>query len=433
MNLLADFLGSIALTLTLCFFYEHFLQKKKRSRWAVRFLYLSDCLLCLASTAFAPFPLQRACCFAAFVSLPLCLYSNKDSFKFALAAMFCATVGLTEVTAKAILLGHSGSLERFCQGYARYYPLGTALSRAIAFVLIYCYTVFGRGREATVPRYLYCFLLAVPVISLLLYYFIQAIVYTANRPSVYLAHCYVTLTLLSLNIVTIFLFYRASEASWFRAKLTYERQIFDRQKQYHQNLAGYHQSVQQLYHDMQHHFLILYQALSEQDTATAMQYLQTQLDYLRTDRTTYSSYLLLDTILDYKGQAALRQHTAYTVQSQLEPALPLGETFLTDLSIMLASCIDNALEATAQIAEPRQRWIKIRLHNDAAYIYLHLENAVHQHVDIGSARLPPTTKADPRMHGLGLRTVDKLVRKYDGALLLECDDCMFTAALMVKY
>lgn len=433
MKLLADLLGSIALTLTLFFFYEHFLQKKEMSPWTFPFLYGFDCLLNFTAATFAPFPLQRICCFAVFLILPLFLYKDNFPLKFALTIIFCATISLAEVLVKAILLDYNGSSEAFSQIYAYNYLLGAMLSKTAAFLLIYCYTLFGKAREAKLPFYLYCLLLFVPTISLVLYYFIQNMVYTANHPSVYRANCYVTLMLLLLNVINIFLFFQASEASWLQARAAYEKQLFDRQKQYHKNLASYHQKIRQLYHDLHHHFLILYQALAENDTATAMQHLQTQLDYLTTSQTTYTGYLLLDTILDYKSQTALQQQTAYMVQSQLEPALSLEETVLPDLDVILASCLDNALEATAKIADPQQRWIKIKLHNDATYIYLHLENAVHQQIAVRSAKLPPTTKANPLLHGLGLHTVEKLVQKHDGKLLLECDDHKFTAGLMVKY
>lgn len=433
MKLLADLLGSIALTWTLFFFYAHFLQKKKLSPWTVLFLYGFDGLLNFTAATFAPFPLQRICCFAVFLIVPLFLYKDNFPLKFALAICFYATISLTEVLVKAILLGYGGSFEAFSQAYAYNYLWGSALSKGIAFFLICCYITLCQAREAKLPLYLYGLLLFVPTISLVLYYFIQNMVYTANHPSVYRAHCYVTLILLLLNVITIFLFFQASEASWLQARAAYEKQLFDRQKQYHENLASYHQRIRQLYHDLHHHFLILYQALAENDTAAAMQHLQTQLDYLSANQTTYTGYLLLDTILDYKSQAALQQQTAYMVHCQLEPGLSLEETVLSDLAVMLASCLDNALEATAQLADPQQRWIKIKLHNDANYIYLHLENAVHQKIAVPSAKLPPTTKADPLLHGLGLHTVETLVQRHDGKLLLECDDCKFTVGLMVKY
>ena len=193
------------------------------------------------------------------------------------------------------------------------------------------------------------------------------------------------------NLIIFFLFSQAAEASWLRARLTYEKQIISEQQLYHKNLVNYQERLRQIYHDMKKHFLILYRNLSENNTAAAMAYLSEQLEFLSHHQMTYSGYLLLDTIFDYKNQLAIKQQTKYTIYSELQRDLSMSEKFLEDLSIIIASCIDNALEATAKIPKPQKRWIKIKIHNDNTYIYLQIENSVLQNIPIEKSQIPTTT------------------------------------------
>ncbi len=434
MKLFADILGSSAETLILFYFYHTFLKNSKIEQKYLILVFILDGLFCLTFSTIAQTPAQRSSCFILFMIVPLFFYHKNFWSKIASLVIYYATFGLAELLVKTILIGYHGDFTIFYQSYEYNYFLGVLFSKTIAFILVYCYTFVIKIREGKIPIYLYCFLLFVPILSIVIFYFLQTIVYTINERSVYIAHCYITLILLLFNLIIFFLFSQAAEASWLRARLTYEKQIISEQQLYHKNLVNYQERLRQIYHDMKKHFLILYRNLSENNTAAAMAYLSEQLEFLSHHQMTYSGYLLLDTIFDYKNQLAIKQQTKYTIYSELQRDLSMSEKFLEDLSIIIASCIDNALEATAKIPDPQKRWIKIRIHNDTTYIYLQLENSVLQNIPIEKSQIPTTTKADHLLHGLGLRNVKKLTEKdHDGKMILACHDFKFTIGVMLKY
>ena len=434
MKLFADILGSIAETFILFYFYTTFLKNTKLEQKYLMLLYILDGLFCLTYSTIAQTPVQRSFCFFIFVLVPLFFYRKNLGAKIASLVIYYATIGLTELLVKTILIGYHGDFAIFYQSYEYNYFLGVLFSKTIAFILVYCYTFIIKIRKGKIPIYLYCFLLFVPALSIIVFYFLQTIVYTINEKSVYTAHCYITFILLLFNLIIFFLFSQAAEASWLRAKLTYEKQIISEQQLYHKSLVSYQERLRQINHDMKKHFLILYQSLSENNTAAAMKYLSEQLEFLSNHKMTYSGYLMLDTIFDYKNQLAMQQETKYTIYSELESDLVMSEKFLEDLSIIIASCIDNALEATAKIPEPQKRWIKIKIYNDTTYIYLQFENSVQKTVPVEKSQIPATTKADQLLHGLGLRNVKRLTEEiYGGKLILDCHNLKFTVGIMLKY
>ena len=240
--------------------------------------------------------------------------------------------------------------------------------------------------------------------------------------------------LLIFNLSVIFTISQVSQTSWLKAQLKYEQKRIHEQQEYHKNLADYHQKIRQLYHDLNNHLLIIHHALQKQDVAYALQYVEKQSQILSQNQATYTGILLLDTILDEKKQAALHQETRYTIFSQLQAEMKLTDECLQDFSLMLAACLDNALEATAAVIAKEKRFIKISLKNDKHYLYCTIENNVQENVYLAGDKLPPTSKGDTLLHGLGLRRVKELAEKYDGQLFLECNDYRFTAkfAIMIS-
>ncbi len=434
MKLIANILGSIAITLILLYFYSKFLKSTKLGYKKITLIYAVDCIYCLIYTTITSTPIERSCCFIIFIIFPILFYTDKLSKKVVFTIIFYATVSLTELVTKAILIGYNGIFSTFYHSYEYHYFLGFMLSKMLAFIIIYCYTFVLSVKENKVPIWLYIFLLFVPFSSIVIYYFLQNIVLEINKQSVYIAHCYITFTLLLINLIVFILFSRVTETSWLKAKLTYEKQIILEQQQYYKNLTNYYEKIRQLYHDMQHHFLILYQEISQQNQNAALQYLQKQLNYLTENQMVYCGYSLLDTAFDYKKQLAFQQQTKFIVYSELNTDLSLSEELLIDLSIILASCLDNALEATLKIPQKDNRWIKIFLENDANYIYFQIENPVHQTITINDSQIPITTKENHLIHGLGLRNVKNLINRHYGELFLDCTtNNIFTTGGMLKY
>jgi len=209
--------------------------------------------------------------------------------------------------------------------------------------------------------------------------------------------------------------------------------LFAAQKEYHNNLAIYHQRVRQLHHDMNNHFLILYNALKQENADQAVQYIEKHLKLLSQSKMTYTGYLLLDTVLDYKKQIADAQCTEFLVRVQIPSDLYMTESLQNDLAMMLASCIDNALEAAAKISDEANRWIKITLKYDEQYLYCKIENSAAEEVAIKEGELPESTKTDGAYHGMGLKHVKQLAEAHGGCLMLGCEENIFTASFMVRY
>lgn len=178
--------------------------------------------------------------------------------------------------------------------------------------------------------------------------------------------------------------------------------------------------------------IIIYLLFITENLPSAMQHIEEQIDTLSRNKMFYTGLLLLDTILECKKQLSQNQFTQYTVYTEMQQENILSEEQLKDFSIMLASCIDNALEATAKITVKEERWIKITLKYSQPYLYCKIENSVYSNMLIKESQLPISTKSNTWLHGLGLENVKKLSEKYGGRLALSCEDNVFTTQFSIK-
>lgn len=433
MKLFADILGCTAETLTLFYLYQYFLKNPKIEQRILIAGYLVDFLFCFTYSSFLHLPFQRIVCSVLFIIAPLILYREKLSLKIIVAVVCFSLQALAELFIKAVLLGYHGDFAAFYAGFEYNYLLGVLMSKTTGFALIYLCTFLFKIWEQKLPVYLYGLLLLVPVSSIAIFYYLQNLVCLVNTKAVYLGYSIITLLLLLFNILFFFLFSKVSQVSWLQTRLAYKKKAIQEQQQYHKNMAVYQQEIRHLHHDMKNHLLILYDALAQNNIAKAKNYVEQQLQLLNQSKMIYTGYLLLDTVLFYKKQLANEQQTKCAIYSELNPELKLTEELRNDFALIVASCLDNALEATAKLTAPQQRWIKVFLRNDQTYIYLQIENSVAENVSLTKQALPSTTKKDTLLHGLGLQQVKRLTEQHQGQLILECENLVFTVELMVKY
>lgn len=432
MKLLIDILGNIVGTWLLFFLYSTFLNNPQISKKKLFIIYFIDVIFCVFYCTITITPLQRVCCSLVYITFPLFFYKEKWRFKLIFALIYFIIFVFSELFLKALLLGYVGDFSLFYSNYTYHHFLGVLFSKILALFLIYSYSVLVKMHEKKLPIYLCGILLLIPLLSILIFYYLQTIVIAVNQQEVYNAYCFIIFVLLMFNIIIVFLFSQASQASWLKAQLEYEKKLVREQQEYHNNLASYHQRIRQLYHDINNHFLILHHSLQENDINAAKEYIETELNLLPQNKMIYTGYLLIDSIIDCKKQIAKKQNAHIIVYSELMQQ-PLDDEKLQDFSIMLASCIDNALEAICKIKDPEKQWIKIILKNSKTYFYCSIENPVYENIPIFNSQIPPSTKAASIFHGLGLRNVKKLAEKNGGNLSLECADKLFITKFTIKY
>lgn len=133
---------------------------------------------------------------------------------------------------------------------------------------------------------------------------------------------------------------------------------------------------------------------------------------------------IVDALLTDKKRQADEINTTIS----FEGAVPGDSIEAVDLCIIFGNPLDNAIEACAEIDKEPPKEIHISCVCNSGFAFIEIKNPVLKKVEIRS-NLPETTKPNKEMHGFGLYSLEKVIKKYDGEVSCECDKTTFKLSM----
>lgn len=133
---------------------------------------------------------------------------------------------------------------------------------------------------------------------------------------------------------------------------------------------------------------------------------------------------VVDALLNDK----LRQADKINTIISFDGAVPKKSIKAVDLCIIFGNPLDNAIEACSRINNSTHKEIHIDCECNSGFAFIVITNPVQNKVEI-RGNLPETTKPDKEMHGFGLYSLEKVIKKYDGEVNCECDENTFTLSM----
>lgn len=178
-------------------------------------------------------------------------------------------------------------------------------------------------------------------------------------------------------------------------------------------------------HDLKHQISLLRHQISEQDSKNALKELESAV--LIYDAVIKTGNEALDVILTEKSLICEKNQISLTCMVD-------GSGFSAfqsaDLYSMFGNILDNAIESVIQLEDPERRAIGLTVTSSGNMLLIHTEN-YFDHPIIMHNGLPVTTKEDNRFHGFGMKSVQLLVRRYNGTLSVDTDGDIFNLNIMV--
>jgi sensor histidine kinase regulating citrate/malate metabolism len=135
---------------------------------------------------------------------------------------------------------------------------------------------------------------------------------------------------------------------------------------------------------------------------------------------------LIDSLINYKYGIAQK----YKIEFQTEILVPekLAVDY-GDLAIILGDLIDNAIEAAKECKEERKIEISMGVKKEELVIVIRNTCAKEPLTDKQGNFM--TTKKNAEEHGIGLYSVKKVVKKYEGNTSFQVKDGWFEAIIVV--
>ena len=136
---------------------------------------------------------------------------------------------------------------------------------------------------------------------------------------------------------------------------------------------------------------------------------------------------VLDTILTEKSLYC--KERGITV-SCVADGSQMGFINTIDLYAILGNALDNAIEAVEKFKHQEKRQIDVMIYRQQQFLVINIVNPMKEKL-IFEEELPRTTKADHFHHGFGLKSIQYMVKKYDGNLNVGEEDGCFSLKIFI--
>lgn len=166
----------------------------------------------------------------------------------------------------------------------------------------------------------------------------------------------------------------------------------------------------QIVHDMKNHFIILQRYEREQEWEKLSKYIEEiSRELLYTDIRNWTGEGVLDFILSQKKAEAERKHIKFCISTTQLTGLPFSDNECISL---FGNLLDNAIEACEKIQNKGKR-IEVKMKKQNFIFSIEIINSIEELPLQKSGELI-STKKNKKIHGYGIKSIKKIVKKYNG-------------------
>lgn len=232
--------------------------------------------------------------------------------------------------------------------------------------------------------------------------------------------------LLIINIVAFYLYDVLN--SVYEDKI--EKALLKQQNNYYHKqfeiMDNSYKNMKSIRHDIKNHLSIIESYIYKNNTEKAINYIQNILNSSYGEQElARSGNFDFDSILNYKLQNAKSKGIEVIVEAKIPQKINI-ESF--DIAIIIGNLLDNAFEAVSKLSNDKK--IKVRLNYRKNTLYIHVNNTFDGAVFYEDDQIISTHK-DKENHGIGLKNIEKAIKKYNGTMEINHTNNNFTVDIFL--
>lgn len=181
----------------------------------------------------------------------------------------------------------------------------------------------------------------------------------------------------------------------------------------------------ELIHDTKHHFLVIQEYIKNKEYDNLQKYVkQISDEFQRTVPKVYTGIKILDFILEQKRVVAQKSGIRYEIDTMLLTGIPTTEQ---ETCALFGNLLDNAIEACC-LVKTEEKWIKIQIKQINQLLSIELLNTFEIPC-IRKQGVFETIKEERSVHGYGIKSMRRIVDKYQGLITYEEKGKIFTTKI----
>lgn len=180
-----------------------------------------------------------------------------------------------------------------------------------------------------------------------------------------------------------------------------------------------------LRHDFKNHLISIEKYAENNDCSGVINYIKSAFDFLQINsQLVYTGNFDIDSIINYKLQEMNKKDIDAKYSITIPNKLNIKDF---DLNIILGNLLNNAMEAMEK-TEKKHFFLDISF--DKNVLFIHMENTYHGVTNKKNSEFF-TTKSDKQIHGIGLKSIENVLEKYNGDIIFTHDNEVFKTDVMI--
>lgn len=237
-----------------------------------------------------------------------------------------------------------------------------------------------------------------------------------------------TLSILLINIVSLSMYDKLIELFNENLKNNYLKIQSDYYKKNIDVLISNLKKTNALKHDIKNHLLIIKSLIHKKEIFKLEEYI----DSLTSDLSFYydsinTGNVIIDSILNCKRY----EMEIKNIYNEINIDIPksLNNIGNSDIIIILGNLIDNAIEANIKLPE-ESRKIILDIIYDKGIIDISIKNNYNGEINYKNNEIL-STKGNFFTHGIGMKNIEEVVKKYNGNLKIDFNENVFSVNLIL--
>ena len=236
----------------------------------------------------------------------------------------------------------------------------------------------------------------------------------------------IVICMIAINILLFFVLYLTSSRNRIENNQALLKLQIANEQQKLQDSIRWNTEVNTLRHDLKNHLLCISEYIRLQQPDAAMEYIEKLTGQVKKELPYHmmTSSVAVNAILDLK-KLVCDENQIDIKYFVLEELPKIDET---DLCVILANLLDNAIEAASK---EEKRQIRLSMEIIGNYFRIVVQNQIAESVLKNNKKLG-TTKKNQKIHGFGLQSVEDAVERNDGMSNFSEENGWFVADIMLK-
>lgn len=179
-------------------------------------------------------------------------------------------------------------------------------------------------------------------------------------------------------------------------------------------------------HDLKNKLVPIYNIAQEENNLQLIEEIETISDFCKIENEyAKSGNTTIDSVINFKLQRAVSENIKVFCNILIPENFKMSDI---DLANILGNIVDNAIEGVLGIAE--DRWIKIDIKYTKGRLIFQISNSFNGIV-VKKGEKIITKKKDKNNHGIGLESIKRTLKKYNGCINIDYSEKNFNTKVFI--